>query len=310
MNFSHTFWIGPCLGTRWDLTKKKQMIGNMYYYALSFAYLKQLNQFITLHTDKISYELLKHIPYDKVIFTLDIIPQDTCPCMWACGKMFSLKEAPLGEVFIDGDVFIKNSICLDHLNANEKYDAFFQGKECSEHMFLNTKDSDLSYMQLMCKNNIYWDHNSRMEIYKFPNNIPFYGKYSYNSGVMVFNNQEYKDKFLDAYFYMYEQIQNCKVAKREYERDRSFCPDLICEQRFLYEIGKNYNVGFLLDYDVKDSQGKQTIYQQATDIKFQHIIGPFKYSQIDLCKRILEKINPEIYKSCLKKEQELLQIEI
>ena len=306
MKFSHTFWMGPVLDERWALNKEKQLIGNLYYYTLSFAYLKNLKQEVYLYTDCLGYKLLDHIPYDYISKCLDQIPSDSCPCMWAQGKMFGLKEASLDEIFIDGDVFIKDTICLDKISEHSKYDAFFQGKEFSEHMYLNLDEKHLSYEQKMCKEYIYWDHNIRLDLYKFPFNIPFMGKYAYNGGIVVFNNAEYKNKFLEAYFCMYDQIQKCDITKREYIRDRNFCPDLICEQRFLYELGKDYNVGFLLNYDEIDDDGYQTIYQQANEIKYQHVIGPYKFDQIDICKEVLKKVNFDLYLQCERKEKDIL----
>lgn len=297
MNFYHVYWSKPANNKRWDIGHK-QIIGNLWLYSLSVAYLKRLGQTIDLYTDTEGKKLLGHLPYDNIYTVLDDIPTDTPDCCWAYGKIFSLPYVNIGDIYIDGDVFIKSEKCINKLKEHIKYDGYFGGLECPDQIPFNMDETDDRYhFHKMCKENIYWDHNAWICTYDFPNDIPVYGKYACNGGVIIFNNEEYKHKFIESYEYMLSQIKNDNSFLELYKTDKKLCVDLIFEQRFLYELGKNYKMGFLLDYNNRGEDLKLT--PQADEIGFQHIICPIKYSFIDKYKHILKNIDKDIYEKTM-----------
>ena len=106
--FIHTNWTAPAFNNRWSVGTVDQIINNIWYYSLSAAYLKRINQQINLHTDSFGKMCLDHIPYDNIYLTLDSIPKYIKPYMWAYGKFHALKRCPLNTIQIDADVFIKS----------------------------------------------------------------------------------------------------------------------------------------------------------------------------------------------------------
>lgn len=303
MNFYHVYWSKPANNKRWNVGDV-QIIGNLWLYSLSVAYLKRLGQTINLYTDSKGKELLGHLPYDNIYTILDDIPNDQPDCCWAYGKIFVLPHVALGDVYIDGDVFIKSEKCIDKLKEYINYDGYFAGIEDPEQIPFNMSENDDGYyFSKLCRENIYWDHNNWINSYDFPNNIPVYGKRACNAGVIIFNNAEYKYKFIESYEHMLSQLKRDENLIEVCEDHKHICLDLIFEQRFLYEIGKNYKMGFLLDYYNRDEDQRLT--SQADAIGYQHIIGSFKYTLIDKYKYILKNINPDIYEETLKVESKI-----
>lgn len=302
MNFVHTYWSIPSQSGRWNIDKETAEKCNIAFYALSLAYLKLLNQTVILYTDNYGKQLFNDLPYDNIYEALDNIDNKDSAYCWAYGKIFSLKHHDtLGDVFIDGDVFIKSQNCLNSLYDGLNYDAMFQGLEYSMDFYGTKTDHDLNEKMRLNRRYIYYDHAKHMLQFDYPTGMEKLGQYAYNAGIIMFNNQEYKDKFLCAYDYMYNQLSNSCDILMNYEKDREFCPDLICEQRFLYECGKDYNIKTLLNYQIKDDKGEQTINQQANIIGYQHVIGHHKYKQLDACLKKLKEINLEIYNIVIKK---------
>lgn len=287
MNFFHTYWSKPETSRRWDVDYNRHIESTIYFYSLSVAFIKRLGYTIDLYTDSKGKETLGHLPYDNIYIILDNM-NDVPECNWAAGKIESLKYAKLGDVYIDGDVFIKKESCVDIIRKANRYDAFFQGHESISQ--LNNGDEY-----------IYYSDNIALEDFDFPIGIPTFGKDAYNSGVIIFNNQTYKDEFIKAYEYVLQQVVKNKFVNIRYKINPDCCLDIIMEQRFLYEIGKSYKVGTLLDYWKavdKNAEGYKTINDQANEIGFQHVLGFKKYEreEIEKCKVTLKKINSQIYK--------------
>jgi hypothetical protein len=303
MNFYHVYWSKPANNKRWNIADV-QIIGNLWLYSLSVAYLKRLGQTINLYTDSKGKELLGHLPYDNIYTILDDIPSDIPDCCWAYGKIFTMPYVELGDVYIDGDVFIKSEKCIEKLKEYINYDGYFAGIEDPKQIPFNMSEDESGYhFHKLCWDNIYWDHNCWVSHYDFPNDIPIFGKCACNGGVIIFNNKEYKHKFVESYEYMLLQLKNDERFLEIYKDNKHLCIDLIFEQRFLYELGKNYKMGFLLDYYNRDEDHRLT--SQADAIGFQHIIGSFKYTLIDKYKYILKNINPDIYEETLKVESKI-----
>jgi hypothetical protein len=299
MNFFHTYWSKPETSRRWDVDYNRHIESTIYFYSLSIAFIKRFGYTIDLYTDSKGKETLGHLPYDNIYIVLDNM--DNVPeCNWAAGKIESLKYANLGDIYIDGDVFIKRESCIDIIRKANQYDAFFQGHESIEQL----PDEDSEY--------IYYGDNELLKDFDFPMGIPKFGKDAYNAGVIIFNNQIYKDEFIKAYEYVLKQVMDDKFINTIYKMNGCYCLDVIMEQRFLYEIGKSYKVGTLLDYWKavdKNADDYKSINDQANELGFQHVLGFKKYEreEIEKCKGALKKVNLQIYEDAENKVNMLLK---
>jgi hypothetical protein len=307
MNFYHVLWTQPMKKNRWYYSYEDNVKMTIYYYGLSVAYLKKLNQTIDLYTDSDGKKMLEHLPYDNIYVVLDDMDKDIPGCNWAAGKIESFKYSKLGDIYIDGDVFIKRQECLDKLLENTNFDGYFAGIENPQQLPFTSNEDDPDYEIKKNKYNmIYWDYNKLMEDFDFPLNIPIYGLNACNGGLVIFNNQEYKDKYLYAYDYMLNQIKNSEQIKEEYEKNYNLCLDLITEQRFFYEVGKEYKLGFLLDYWKRDDDIDYRLCKQANAIGFQHVLSSVKYELLDRCIRNLKIVDENIYNLCFNKENQMM----
>lgn len=307
MNFYHVLWTQPMKKNRWHYSYEDNVRMTIYYYGLSVAYLKKLNQTIDLYTDSEGKKILEHLPYDNIYVVFDDMDKDIPGCNWAAGKIESFKYSKLGDVYIDGDVFIKRQECLDKLLENTNFDGYFAGLENPQQLPFTSNEDDPDYEINKNKYNmIYWDYNKLMEDFDFPLNIPIYGLNACNGGLVIFNNQEYKDKYLYAYDYMLNQIKNSERIKEEYEKNSYLCLDLIMEQRFFYEVGKEYKLGFLLDYWKRDDDIDYRLCKQANAIGFQHVLSSVKYDLLDRCIRNLKIVDENIYNLCFNKENQMM----
>lgn len=296
MKFIHTYWSKPSQSERWNISNDISQRCNIWYYALSVAYIKRLGYEIELYTDYFGKNLLGFLPYDNIYTDLENIDCKYSVSCWAQGKIYALQLSDIGNCFIDGDVFIKSEKCLNEILNGLNYDGFFQGLENSNDFFNNK--TNLSLKDINNKLNIYDDQAKRFyNIIEYPENINKKGQHAYNTGLLLLNNKELKDKFISTYNFMLNQINSCEKMLEIYLEDKEFCPDLICEQRFMYEISKDYNIGTLLDYSLNENN-MQTILEQSIELGYQHVIGQQKYFQLDKCKLNLKHINQDIYNLC------------
>ena len=287
MRFVHSLWTTPSLNERWYISPEIATLTNMWYYALSVAYLKNLNQEIVLYTDTFGKECLEHIPYNEIYTILDKkIPQEMCPIMWACAKFYALTEEELGSIHIDGDVFIKTQQCLDII-SNSKCDLFVQGEEDAN------LANDTGMTGLYIQNHKYLSHLI------FPKGLAKMGNKAYNTGILQFNKQELKDTFISSYFFMLDQVVNDKILIEKWEEDKNICPDLVIEQRFIYDLSKKYDVSCLIDYQ------QNNINNYANQIGFQHVLSQRKYYLLHSCKATLKHIDKELYNLTAEKEKYL-----
>ena len=274
MRFVHSLWSEPSLDDRWGIDGKDAIITNMWYYALSVAYLKRLGQEVVLHTDNFGKICLDHVPYDHIYLTLEEqIPKGICPVMWACGKFYALREEPLGSVHIDGDVFIKSKECLDIINTND-YDLLIQNEEQTVEINMYPKDS------------------KKLEHLIYPEYIQKVYPKAYNTGILCFNNEKLKDKFITNYFFFHEQIINDEKIKQFWDIDRETCPDIIVEQLFIHQLSLGYKALCITDV-LLDTKS------------YQHVIGKKKYRCLENCKATLKHIDEELYNLTEEKEKYL-----
>jgi hypothetical protein len=292
MRFVHTFWSTPALSNRWNVNGAKQLIANIWYYSTSVAYLKSLGQYIELHTDDFGKKCLDHIPYDNIYTTLNSIPENINPIMWAYGKFWGCKDLDLGYIHIDGDVFIKSQKTLNAIGYG--HDALVQG-----HEFITKKNYN------KC---IYPDTEMVLKKLSYPVWSKRNCQHAYNVGILQFNNQKLKDTYFKTYFDYANKICANKQIVTACEENRHLAPDLVLEQQWLYEICNYIGIKpkiLLAGAPCDDKTGfyGQNFMQSACDIDYQHVIGSAKYNDSTLgkCKLVLKKINPNLFESTLRK---------
>lgn len=262
----HSYWSRPALCNRWGVESNNQTIANMWYFATSVAYLKRLNKEVVLHTDDYGKDLLSHIPYDKIYTTLNNIPAWMHPNIFACGKMYAMRQEPLDSIHIDGDVFIKSEECIkDRLS--------------SELLVQNIENAEA-----------YKDSFEVISHFDFPEWSNKELVHAYNTGIFSFCDSEFKNEFLNTYFKMVEKISKDKTCREMLYANKYASPDLIIEQKFIYDLAQSLKVPV----------------KTITDYKYyQHVLGFEKYDQLSICKRVLKKLDPELYIACESKETEL-----
>lgn len=278
--FVHSYWTIPALNKRWCVNGIIQTITNMWYFATSVAYLKKFGQKIVLHTDNLGKEILNHIPYDEIFTTLNDIPEWMHPMVWACGKMYALEKEPIGSVHIDGDVFLKKMISIN-TTKNFMGDFLVQNLESK----LKKAPAYVSAMRTL-------------QHLDFPKGTTKKLDCAYNTGVLCFKNQNFKDEFLSTYFEMAERVSKDSKCIESLNEDRYIAPDIVMEQQFIYELSKDkYKVRTLLHEGFAESF--------PSEIGYQHVIGSKKYTQLHHCKRVLKELDENLYNACLQKQLDI-----
>lgn len=252
MRLIHSFWSKPCFENRWGIEGTYEM--NIWLYALSCIYAKKSGSHINLHCDKTSYKYFKHLPYDNIYVDTDCLDniKSRSTIFWAASKHIALEKEPLGSIHIDGDVFIKSKKCLEFLNF-DKYDVICQNIE-------NAHYPD--------------KHHFR---YIFPDYI-ISQQEAYNVGVLGFNSQELKEKYLNNYKYWLNTINF---------HHQEACADLILEQVYIKYLSQNYNVRLLFD--------SKKMKEQAKLVDYAHLLGQEKYKRINSIISVVKQLNPTLY---------------
>ena len=257
--FVHSFWTKPCEN---DDEKLRNYI---LYFATSLAWLKKNNFPIVLHTDSKGKELFKNLPYDEIYTTLDNIPEDINPKFYAYGKFLAMQQEELGNVHIDGDVFIKSKELAENI-LNFKSDLIVQSLE------------DKYYINKWYRK---YDFNGCKDIVE--QYVPLSTTSAYNCGVIGINNQELKDKYFKAYLDLVSKLKDY-----QFTNPRSI-PDLVCEQLLLYHLYQNAQT--LLEYGTIQEMNRKN---------YLHIVSPAKMSKdyIEAVERMLQTLNLNIYNIC------------
>lgn len=249
-----------------------RLLGNVWYYALSNAYSKKVGAYTICHTDSLGALFLQHIPYDELHVDLDNIYKDIHPRFWAYAKIKAIEKEDVNFVHIDGDVFIKSKDCFDIL-FDRKYDVIVQNFESSSwynkefHVFDNIKDTCI-------KNKL----NYKLEG-------------AYNTGVLGFKNKQLKDNFVKGYINIAKDVS--KNNKIILDKEWHCTPDLIIEQRYIYQLAKQYRAYTLFD-------DEHTVNEQAKFINYQHVITIEKFKHLDKVKALLKKHDKETYNKIYK----------
>lgn len=222
MKFIHTFWSKP-------LNEHKSYNINLTslltVYAYSAECIRNLGETIELYADEYGAELLSFIPYNKVHIVKNI--EDNNPYFFAQMKLFALKECDLGDVLIDGDLFLYNREVINKIEENKHIDVIYSYFE--------------PYHQIL-KDQLYGMYSKINSALVSNSNVKFKEPYKWpsednefewmNTSLLVFNNQELKDRYIEDQFYYQKVLNDIKWDK--------MLPDVVLEQRFLTLLAKDY----------------------------------------------------------------------
>ncbi len=285
MALVHSLWMKPMLNNSRGVSLKKHLKTTIWCYASSVAFAYKYNQPIVLYTDDIGRKLLSYLPYDHM-YSLNI-PADTPSELWAAGKFYALQQMNLGDIHIDGDVFLKSPSLIElMLSLMSKNDLIVQSIEDSWNVL----------------SNYYSASRDIVNTFHIPLSPGCTSDYSYawNCGVVGINNESLKAKYLEAYLSVLNYIKRHPDIIEVIRRTPNCTMDLLFEQQHLYELSKGYKVGNLL------GAGK-VAYDNAQQLGYQHILGSSKWDCLRQIKKQLKSVNPEIYEMTKIKEKYVLK---
>ena len=239
-----SLWTKPC--------SKEKLQKTMFICALSLAYAHRSGYRVHMHTDSRGVELLKNFGYERLLPTLDKIPDSVPTDLFAAGKFYAMEaEGRVGKVHIDVDVFLKRPI-LDRFYTDSRIDAICQQEEDMQHI----------------------DHSEKikhMHVLGYPPTTRPNWKGSMNTGTVGFNNAELANKYFDNYFDALKMYTADKF-KNYWKKYGKQCLlfDFILEQIELSYLSVGYNV-----YTLIPSKEYSFV---ADKIGYQHLQGDWKWA--------------------------------
>ena len=257
MHFVHSIWTKPLIvNKRGSDDFVRSMVTTVYSNAVSIAYVKHCGGKMNLYADGFGRDMLEYPPYDN-IYELKVpiaIPTVT----WAAGKFIALEKMELGDVHIDGDVYLKTEKLLDLVSNPKDYDMVVQSIEDDK---TTLRKYYSAARNILIANDIKTKTCSLLE------------SPSYNCGTIGFFNNKLKQNYLAEYFFTLKNIIKNKQCLRELKENKQAIPDLILEQQFIYELSKKYKVNNLLGTE-------EEVYDNAIKLGYQHVLGSFKLQQL------------------------------
>ena len=261
-NIVHSFWSIPALNNRMGVDNHLQLVVNVYCNAVSFAYAKAFNKRMVFYGDQYAQKFFNIIPYDA-IYDINPINADKSFC-WAQGKFSALKQMKLGDVHIDGDVFIKSKKCWDLIDSDE-WEVVVQSVE-----------------EPQLANEYYQYVRDTIEGFDFLNNCKSLVGNAYNCGVVGIANPKLKDMYLETYV---DAVNQTPMLTQE--QALKIWPDLIYEQQFLYQLCQNNKIPVRNLLGVKQEE----IYNNSIKLDYQHVLGSDKYIKFEFIRNELDYID-------------------
>jgi len=276
LRIAHSVWTKPMLGRRWNIDG--QLANNLWLFANSVANVKKFGHEIVLHTDKLGKELYGWLPYDEIHLTLD--NHNVHERFWASGKILAQEAEPLHSVHIDGDVFLQKQEVWD-LIADQKSDLIVQMIERDNTVASANSCYGINLNLVLSALNL-----------NVPEGFNRYQNSALNCGLVKFNNQKLKDRYIAGYKKMLEICSNEPHFIKRIAGDNNLCPDLVMEQWWLKSVACYYG------YKVKTvlPEWDENFQSESKRIGYCHVVGAEKYEKISLVKDGLWRINPELYK--------------
>lgn len=275
MALVHSLWTAPMLNNERGQASNKQILSAIWCYASSVAYARKNNAEIHLYADDYARELLGFLPYDN-IYPLEVpewIPTD----FWAAGKFSALQKMSLGDIHIDGDVFIKTSKLCDILeNSIDSADLIVQSQENS---WVYENEFYINCLRIIR------DYNIDV------NGLPEYSP-AWNCGLVCFCNEELKQKYINHYYSCVQRVSETSGALEKIRENKETWLDLLFEQQHLYTLSQDYKVCNLLGV------GK-AVSINAYRLGYQHLIGPEKWIYINKTKNQLYNLDKDIYNNVI-----------
>lgn len=272
MKFIHTFWSKPLFNNKFD--KFNNSLTNILLdYACSASFIRKYGEKIVLYTDKQGARLLSHIPYDDV-YIIDGLDNESIHFA-AQIKFEALKRCDLGDVIIDGDLFLRKKEAIDYIK-NITEDVSYSFYEPYKYVLKDERSLDIM-------DNLIHDMNcvKYKKPYKLPTSIR---EFAYtNTSLMKFNNKNIRDKYIKQYYYHKDQLKDCKFTS---------WPDIIIEQRFLTilieESGCTHRP--VIDNYYIDSEANN----RAIELGFTHL-GSNKSQYIKWVTEMLKENDEQLY---------------
>lgn len=274
MRFVHTFYSVPLLANKFN-KYETSMTFTITNYAYSAHCVKKLGQEIVLFTDEKGKELLGFIPYDEIIVIKDIEHSKHFAAQF---KFKALQQCKLGDVIIDGDLFIKKQEALDRIKDDtnaviysffEPYNYTLRGTMKNYYINLLAKMRKVQYL----------------DGYELPKKWGDMGWM--NTSLMRFNDEELLQEYIRQYEHHKHILQDINFE--------SEWPDIIIEQYFLTQLCKNKQTKAI----VEDFWVDPLYNIKSAEMDFVHL-GAAKPGYQKILNRDLSKENPELWKECVK----------
>lgn len=269
MRYVHSFSARPLLIDCYGHGSMRRALAQMWYYALSVAYLRRLGHEAVLHTDSLGALFLGWLPYAEVRLTLDAMPDGIYPRFWAAAKFAALAAETAPCVHIDGDVFIKTEACHSMIaRALETHDIAVQSSDPAKMYTLEKPlfDSEADFCAA---------HHCTPD-----------GRDALNTGILGFGSQEVKDAVVGNYL---EIVRHFSRHHAEALDDTFLTPDLIAEQKMVEVFGRERGLRVWKLLEDRD---------QAQALGYQHVFSIMKFRELPRCAETLARIAPDIYERC------------
>ena len=242
-------------GSTTSSDKRKRMRDTLYLAALSLAYAHRSGYIVHMHTDSYGAKLLKNYGYDKLLTTLDSIPESVPSELFAAGKFFSMRaEGRVGKVHIDIDVFLKKQGVIDKFYEDKGVDVLCQQEEDYERFCF------------------YDDKIRAMHAIGYPAATYPEWRGCMNTGTIGFNNPSLAAEYFNNYFEALKiYTKKCFDEYRKKDKDACLLFDFILEQVNLSYMSRGYNAVTLVP-----THNPNVV---ADAIGYQHLQGPNKWSE-------------------------------
>lgn len=275
MKFVHTFWSKPLKQNRFgDFENNLKVI--LSNYALSAGLCKLFGYEIVLFTDSYGKELLDFIPYDNINI-VDYLDDENI-CFSAMMKFEALKYIDLGDVIIDGDIFIYNRDIFDIIEKNNS-DILVSFVEPLTITLFN-QNNLLSFSEM-----IYLFQDKEF-CYGLKPPVNFNDIYYTNTSLIKINNQELKELYVNQYIYNYNLLKDIHF--------KYSWPDIFVEQYFLRKLCENNNFNYdtvIKDYGLVTEEKKEGFIHLANN----------KRNKINFVEENLKNISLELYNNYIQR---------